>query len=393
MNRETYLANVRALIPALRERAPACEALRRVPDETFKEFQSLGLLRAIQPRSWGGLELDPWTFYEAIMEISAACSSSGWVLGVLGVHNWQLGLFPEQAQRDVWGQDSSMQISSSYAPTGKVERVTGGFRLSGRWSFSSGCDHCDWVFLGGIAPGDGPFPDMRTYLVPRSDYRIDDNWRVSGLCGTGSKDIVVEGAFVPEHRTHRFLDGFMLKSPGQSLNDGPLFRLPFGCVFSSAIAVPAIGAARGALELFAQSARTRVSAVGGGQKVAEDPFVQTRLADAALTIDAACESMRRDWSELAAFAEGGSGIPLPARIRTRFDASQAVLRGVHAVDRLFEASGGRAIFLDNPIQRVFRDVHAMRAHALNNPDKGARLFGRFQLSPDSAPTDTAEIFV
>ena len=158
MKSDEYLARVRALIPALRERATACEALRRVPDETFKDFQAHGLLRALQPQRWGGLELDPWTFYEAVMEVAAVCGSSGWVLGVLGVHNWQLALFPEQAQADVWRDDTSVQISSSYAPTGKVERVPGGFRLSGRWSFSSGCDHCDWVFLGGIAPGDGPFP-------------------------------------------------------------------------------------------------------------------------------------------------------------------------------------------------------------------------------------------
>jgi len=392
MERDEYLARVRALIPTLRERATACEALRRVPDETFKDFQAHGLLRALQPRRWGGLELDPWTFYEAVMEVAAACGSSGWVLGVLGVHNWQLALFPEQAQADVWRDDTSVQISSSYAPTGKVERVPGGFRLSGRWSFSSGCDHCDWVFLGGIAPGDGPFPDMRTYLIPRSDYRIDDNWRVAGLCGTGSKDIVVDGAFVPEHRTHRFVDAFVLNSPGQSVNPGPLFRLPFGCVFSSAIAAPAIGAARGALELFSGTTRTRVSATGGA-RVAEDAFVQARIADAALAIDAARESMHRDWRELVEFAEAGAAIPMAARVRCRFDATQAVARGVHAVDRLFEASGGRAIFLDNPIQRVFRDVHAMRAHAINNPDKGARMFGRFALSPETAPTDSAEIFV
>ena len=137
------------------------------------------------------------------------------------------------------------------------------------------------MFLGGVAPGDGPFPDMRTFLLPRADYRIDDNWRVSGLCGTGSKDIVVEGAFVPEHRTHRFVDAFALNSPGQAVNRGPLYRLPFGCVFSSAIAVPAIGAARGALELFAGASRSRTSALGGA-KAADDPFVQTRLAERGL---------------------------------------------------------------------------------------------------------------
>ena len=381
MNAEQYLAQVQSLLPALRERAVECEALRRLPEETLKEFQARGLLRGLQPKRWGGLELDPWTFYEAVMQVASVCGASGWVLGVLGVHAWQLGLFAEAAQRDVWGNDGSVLISSSYAPTGKVERVAGGFRLSGRWSFSSGCDCADWVFLGGAAPTDGPIPDMRTYLLPRSDYRIDDNWRVAGLSGTGSKDIVVEGAFVPEYRTHRFVDAFALASPGQSVNTAPLYGLPFGCVFSCAIAVPAIGAAQGALELFAKASRTRVGANGGG-KVSEDAFVQARLADAASAVDAARESLRRDWRELYELAEAGQGIPLGPRVRTRFDAGNAVGRSVHAVDRLFEASGGRAIFLDNPIQRVFRDVHAMRAHAANNPDRAARLFGRFELTGD-----------
>jgi hypothetical protein len=237
-----------------------------------------------------------------------------------GRDNWQLGLFPEEAQRDVWGKDTSVLITSSYAPTGKVERVDGGFRLSGRWSFSSGCDHCQWVFLGGVAPSDGPIPDMRTFLLPRSDYRIIDNWHVAGLAGTGSKDIVVEGAFVPEHRTHRFVDAYMFQNPGQAVNTGPLFRLPFGCLFAFAIAVPAIGAARGGA-------------------------------------------------------------------RARWSAPNIVLRGVRAVDLLFEASGGRALFLDNPMQRYFRDVHAMRAHALNNPDKVSQVFGYAELHPGGTPPE------
>src|SRR5262249_35880889 len=259
MEAETYLRAARQLSHAIRNRAAECESLRRLPEETFESYERSGLLRALQPRRWDGFELSPLAFFEAVAEIAAACPSSAWFLSVVGMHNWQLGLFPEQAQRDVWGRDTSVLISSSYAPTGKVERVEGGFRLSGRWSFSSGCDNCQWVFLGGVAPSEGPLPDMRTYLLPRRDYAIDDNWRVAGLCGTGSKDIVVEGAFVPEHRTHRFVDAFSLSSPGQSVNPGPLYRLPFGCVFGCAIAVPAIGAARGALDLFRAQTRERLS--------------------------------------------------------------------------------------------------------------------------------------
>ncbi len=381
MDAEQFLERARALVPTLRERAAECEQLRRVPDETMAQFQSEGLLRALQPRIWGGFELDPWTFYRAVMEVGTACPSSAWVLGVLGAHSWQLGLFPEQGQRDVWGENPSALISSSYAPTGRVEAVPGGFKLSGRWSFSSGCDHCHWVFLGGVVPGEGGPPDVRTFLVPRSDYSINDDWHVTGLCGTGSKEIVVESAFVPEHRTHRIRDAFELRSPGQALNDGPVYRLPFGCVFASVLSAPAIGAAEGALEMFRSQTRSRVSTLDKA-KVAEDPFVHVRLTEAVTELDAARSLLERDWRELNALAALGEGIPFSPRVRCRNDAVHAVSRSVAAVDLLFEASGARAIFLGNPIQRFFRDLHAMRAHALNNPEKTARMVGRFHLAED-----------
>lgn len=386
MDDETYLRSAHQLSQELRDRAAECEALRRLPDETVESYQRSGLLRALQPRQWGGFELSPLGFFEAVEEVAAACPSSAWFLSVVGVHNWQLGLFPEEAQRDVWGKDTSVLICSSYAPTGKVERVDGGFRLSGRWSFSSGCDHCQWVFLGGVAPSDGPIPDMRTFLLPRSDYRIIDNWHVAGLAGTGSKDIVVEGAFVPEHRTHRFVDAYLFQNPGQAVNTGPLFRLPFGCLFAFAIAVPAIGAARGALDAYRSYMQAKVAAYDGS-KLADDPFAQRRLSEAAVEIAAAEADLHDTWKAMCAQVEAGQTIPLSARARARWSAANIVLRGVRAVDLLFEASGGRALFLDNPMQRYFRDVHAMRAHALNNPDKASQVFGHAELHPGGTPRE------
>jgi 3-hydroxy-9,10-secoandrosta-1,3,5(10)-triene-9,17-dione monooxygenase len=147
-----YLKSARALLPALRERAAYTERLRRLPDDTFKEFQEAGLFRALQPKRYAGYELDLGTFYQAVVEIGTVCGSSAWILGVVGVHNWQLALFPPQAQEDVWGEDPSILLSTSLAPTGTVEAVDGGYNLSGRWSFSSGCDFCQWAALGGVVP-------------------------------------------------------------------------------------------------------------------------------------------------------------------------------------------------------------------------------------------------
>jgi len=386
MTPEVYLERVRAMLPALRERAPHAEKLRRLPEETFDDFQKAGLFRCIQPKRWEGYELDPETFYQAIVEVSAVCGSSGWILGVIGVHNWHLGLFPPQAQEDVWGEDTGIQISTSLAPTGTVERADGGFLIRGRWSFSSGCDYCQWAALGGMAPAveNGAPPDARMFLLPRRDYTIDDNWYVTGLCATGSKDIVVEEAFVPEYRTHSYLDAFHLRNPGQALNDGPLYRLPFGAVFPNSIAAPAIGVALGALDAFREQSQVRVN-LRDGSRLAEDPFTQLRLAESAAEIGSAYDRMRGNMREMINLARAGDEIPLTRRARYRWDSAKSVDWSMRAVDRIMGASGGRGIFLSNPIQRAWRDIHAMRAHIGNNPERAAAVFGRSEFG--LPPTD------
>jgi 3-hydroxy-9,10-secoandrosta-1,3,5(10)-triene-9,17-dione monooxygenase len=378
MSGDEYLGRVRELIPRFRERAALTEATRRLPDETWTDFQGAGLLRALQPVRWGGLELHPAVFYRAVMEVSAACPSTGWVLGVLGVHSWQIAAFPERAQRDIWGADCTVQASSSYAPSGRIERAEGGFRVSGRWSFSSGCDFCQWVILGGSTRNADGTPDARSYLLPRGDYEIDDNWRVMGLAGSGSKDIVVRDAFVPEHRTHRFIDAYNRDNPGQAVNQGPLYRIAWASVFAYAIAAPAIGAAIGALDSWRSGMRERRTAYDR-KLVAEDPFAQMRLAEAASEVDGARSRMLDTFAEMMRLAAEGREISVERRARLRWDAANAVRIGVHAVDLMFESSGGRAIFLDNPIQRYFRDVHAIRAHALNNPQRASRTFAMAEM--------------
>ena len=385
MTPKDYLDRVRALLPRLRERAPQAERLRRLPDETFADFQQAGLFRALQPKRYGGYELDPSVFYQAVVEVGTVCGSSGWVLGVIGVHNWHLAIFPPQAQEDVWGEDTSVQLSTSLAPTGTVEQVAGGYRLNGRWSFSSGCDFCQWAVLGGMAPVEsGQPPEARVFLVPRRDYVIDDNWHVMGLCATGSKDIVVDDAFVPEYRTHSYLDAFHLRHPGNTVNDAPLYRLPFGLIFPYGITAPAIGAAMGALEAFREQSCKRVN-LRDQSRVVEDPFIQHRLAEAAAEIGAARDRMLGNFAEMMRLARAGEEILLSDRARYRWDSGKAIDWSVKAVDRLFEASGGRGIFLDNPIQRAWRDVHAMRAHAGNNPERAAFVFGRSEFG--LPPTD------
>ncbi len=342
------IAGVRELLPVLRERAQETEDRRVVPAESIKALAEIGFFRLLQPARFGGSEADPMTFLSAVRLVASACGSTGWVASVVGVHPWQLALFPLPAQEEVWGADSATRMSSSYAPTGRAEPVAGGHRLSGRWSFSSGCDHASWVLLGGIVrDADGKPIDFRTFLLPATDYTIEDVWDTIGLRGTGSNDIVVDGAFVPAHRSLSFNDTSRCVCPGQDANSAPLYRLPFGSLFSYAITTPIIGMATGAYDAHVAYQRDRVRAAYAGQK-----------------------------AELMEHATAGREIPIPVRLRVRRDQVRGTGRAISAVDKLFENSGGRALAAGTPIQRFWRDAHAGRVHAINDPERALTMFGR-----------------
>ncbi|MCR9097715.1 MAG: flavin-dependent monooxygenase [bacterium] len=369
MDATTLVENARALAPELRERARQTELDRILPEASVKALQEAGLFRALQPKRFGGHELPPSAFYEATTEIAAACGSTGWVCGVVGVHPWQLALFPEETQEEVWGEDPSTLVSSSYAPTGAVEPVEGGYRLNGRWSFSSGCGHCDWVFLGGIVVKDG-IPDHVTFLLPASDYTIDDVWHVTGLSGTGSNDIVVDDVFVPEHRAQPTAS----QIGGAGVHDNPIYRLPFASVFANAITAATIGIAVGAVEAYRDYTLTRIRA-SYGEKASADPFAQVRLAEATSELDGARLQQRHNIDEMLSLATEGEAIPDELRGRVRRDQVLGSRAAMKATDRVFESAGGRAIFLNSPIQRAWRDVHAARVHAINDTERGLMIYG------------------
>jgi 3-hydroxy-9,10-secoandrosta-1,3,5(10)-triene-9,17-dione monooxygenase len=364
------LDKARALAPILRERAFAAEQARRIPDETIADLKAAGLFRILQPAAYGGYECDPQVFMEVSMILGAACPSTGWVYAVIGVHNWQLALMPKQAQDDVWGVDPDTLISSSYTPRGQIEIVDGGYRVSGRWSFSSGSDHAQWVILGGAAhDADGTVRRL-CFLLPRTDYKVDDVWNVIGLKATGSNDIVVDGAFVPEYRTHPFTSGSVT-------SDAPGYLLPFGNVFTFGISAPLIGAAQGALDEHIAWTVDRVR-ITRGSRVAEEPFSQARVAQAASDIDAARLQMMRDLDEMIELARDGKEIPIALRARARLDQVRATQLAASAVDGIFTNSGGRVLHELNPIQRAWRDIHAGSLHNSNVPEPILMAYGAYQ---------------
>ena len=368
----------REIAPALRANAGEDAAARRLSDSTWSMLMSAGFLRALQPARWGGGEVHIVEFVDAIVEISRASPSAGWVAGVIGVHPWQLALFPDTAQRELWRADPATMHSSSYNPTGKAAPADGGYRLSGRWSFSSGCDHCRGVVLGatvGMSDVNGTkLPDFRSFLLTRDQYRIDDNWFVAGLAGTGSKDIVVDDAFVPDHRTQSHLDyAFNRPLPGRIENAGPLYRLPWSVVFNMALAASTIGAARGFVEEWVEHQKPR--RLAAGLRAADDSLTQQRLAEATWYVDATLIQMRADAQTLWQMALDRHDASMQQRAEMRWRMNRGCELIAAALGELLRAASGRVIYLDHPLQRRYQDVQGALGHAYLVPDPLARFVG------------------
>ena len=381
---EVLIERARAMIPTLKARARQCTQGRNVPAETVAEMQEAGFFRILQPQRWGGYEMHPNVFFEVQKLLAEGCMSTGWMYGVLGCHPYEMALFHDRAQQEVWGEDPSMLVSSTYQPVGKVTDVDGGFRLSGRWGFSTGSVHCGWVLLGAIVPakneGD-PF-DMRTFLLPRADYTIDeDAWQTFGLQGTGSHDIIVDDVFVPEYRTHKAADGFLCQNPGQVENDGPLYRLPWAQVFVRSVSTAAFGGARAALKAGLDIMQSRVS-TNTGKASKQDPILQAALAKAHSQILEMETTQRLTFEELMALAEKGEEIPMEKRALFAYQSSTVVRRLVDLVDDVMQLLGGRAIYTSSAIIQPWLDLNAARAHVANDPsNRTGDVIGTMQGEP------------
>jgi 3-hydroxy-9,10-secoandrosta-1,3,5(10)-triene-9,17-dione monooxygenase len=364
---EELVLRASALIPTLKDRARQTTLDGDVPAATIAVLRDAGFFRILQPRRYGGYEMDPGVFYEVQKLLAEGCMSTGWVYGVLGCHPYQLALFDDRAQQDVWGEDSDMLVSSTYQPVGKVEKAEGGFYLSGRWGFSSGSSHCGWVLLGALYfPQDGP-PDLRTFLLPASDYQVvKGTWDVFGLQGTGSFDIVVERVFVPEYRTHRSSDGFICANPGQQVNDAPLYRLPWAQIFVRAVSTAAFGSTRAALKAGLEIAHNRVS-TNTGKASKSDPILQAALTRAIAEVDEMERTQRASFDTLMGYANSGVDIPMERRALLAYQSSTVVRRMADLVDDIVKLLGGRAIYMSSPIIQPWLDLHAARAHVANDP--------------------------
>lgn len=357
--------HIRAASDTLRSEHVRSDELGMLSDATAAILKDSQGMRLLQARSHGGLQADPRIFFEWVRTVARANPSAGWVAGVVGVHPWEVALHDPRVQDEIYGDDPDVWAASPYAPHGVATPVEGGFRFSGRWQYSTGTDHCDWVILGGrvdTGAATGP-PDIRHFVLPRSDYEIiDDSWHVMGLQGTGSKDIVIDDAFVPDYRTlgHMALcDGEF----GHRRADETLYQLPFGCVFSAAIASATLGIAQGAVDVYRDYLRSRVSVMGVAGTT--DPFQQQALAEAESDIAAGVahiDSMFAGWLERV---ETGERLTRDDRLEFRRNQVRAVQRVLVSIDTMMARAGSSAAWTTHPLERYWRDLRTAGTHISN----------------------------
>ncbi|MET8051594.1 acyl-CoA dehydrogenase family protein [Streptosporangium sp. NPDC005286] len=351
--------------------ADETERLGKLSDESVKLIREAGVMRLLQPADFGGYAAHPRDFAEAVMAVAKACGSTGWVCGVGGVHPWEMALCDRRLQEEVWGSDPNTWIASPYMPSGVATPTDGGYILRGHWQFSSGTDHCDWIFLGallGDAEGKPAQPMKGLHVVlPRSDYTIvEDSWDVIGLRGTGSKDVIVDGAFIPAYRTidaAEVAEGELAAE--RAGRTETVYRLPFWSMFPLGITSAVIGICEGALATHLDYQRDRVTA--SGTKVKDDPYTLYAISEAASEIEAARLQLLDGISRLYDLADSGKPITFADRALVRRNQVRCAWRAVSAVDEIFARSGGNAVRRNNPMQRFWRDAHVGLQHAIHIP--------------------------
>jgi alkylation response protein AidB-like acyl-CoA dehydrogenase len=393
---EALIARARDMVPEIRALAQETERNRHLSPHMIARIREAELLRTCRPAEFGGFECDGEVALRIALTISAACASTGWTVNGAVANGMSLAHWPIAAQREIWAGDADPFTFACFAPTGTAVPVGGGYRLSGRWSFASGCDIAEWGKLGAtIASPDaassphhapGQASDGAFFLLPAADCEIVDNWFVCGLSGTGSKDILVHDVFVPDHRVLRFADTRAGTTPGGQHHKNPIYRMPLLMLGASMLASTAVGAAKGALDAYLEMTggrKTRGALAGGNLRMAEFATVQLRLAEAAAAVEAAELILLTDMREATRKLRAGEDITVADRIRARRNQAYVTRLAVQAVEALNASTGGAGLHLSNPVQRAWRDANAVARHVSLNWDAVGTMYGQhaFGLEP------------
>lgn len=386
MTREELVERARALVPALRKRAADAEELRRLPDATQQDLLASGLYKIYLPAAYGGYELDYQLQVDIAAELGRGCGSTAWVWSILASHSWVHGMMDPRAQDEVWSAAPDALIASAFpGADATVTVVDDGFLLSGTWSFASGIDVSSWVHLNLLVPAGSHGPAHHRFaLVAASDCELVDDWFATGMRGTGSKSLRLTEVHVPAYRTLATQECTGAPTPGTARNPNPLYRMPLFALFAHGIAGPAVGIARGALELVLEQLRGGATSSGAGPS--GQPTVQVRIAEASAELDAAQALLATASEQATAAASAGAVPPLADRVRWRRDGAYAATLCLRAVQRLHPLAGARSLHERHPYQRALRDIHAVCAHIALTWDVQAANYGAVLLGlPSSDP--------
>jgi 3-hydroxy-9,10-secoandrosta-1,3,5(10)-triene-9,17-dione monooxygenase len=376
------LERARALIPLLAERAPTATAARQLPAQTIAEYRDAGILRILQPKRFGGMQGRFSLFSRIVEELTYGCASSAWVYAVLAEHQWIIAQYPEQAQIDVWGEDPEAVASSSLAPREAARRVPGGWRLSGRYPFSSGCDYAQWAIIGTFLGEKGDPRHIAYLLVPLAEIEIVDDWQVLGLLGTGSKSLVLDDVFVMEHRSVMVSDLFAGTPPGALVHpDYPVLRAPRGFLVSYSLPPVAIALGRRALDIACAALARRVSR--GVTRVAESEVVQMAIGEAAAAIDVATMLLHTGRESSTAAVSSGRKITEAEALRARRDMVYAQHQVGRALEGLCELDGARWVYDNDQLGAIRRDVMTILTHHAASRQAAMAPYGRMLLARDA----------
>jgi alkylation response protein AidB-like acyl-CoA dehydrogenase len=368
----------------LAARAAQAEALRSVPPETVAEADEAGFFRLLAPATAGGEGASFSLFYDVVRRMAKGCPSSAWTLSFLAEHAWLLCKFEPTLQQELFAGGAAPLAPAPLAPTGKAEKVEGGYRISGRWEWATGVNHADWVMVSCIEPAT---PGPRFFVLPIGDVQVADVWHVSGMAATGSNMVVADGVFVPEHRSQPAWQLKFGPAPGEALHPGSTVNFPMSPVLALVAATPALGAAEGALAVFIERMKTKIQAHTAGVKSSESQTVHMRLGEAIATVRAA----RLVWEDairrLEAECPRGSAVEVETLADIRLAAADVVRLGNLAVNTMCAAAGASAGFLDNPLQRHLRDLQMMRGHVVFDWDRATQIGGRVALGLETTPAD------
>jgi 3-hydroxy-9,10-secoandrosta-1,3,5(10)-triene-9,17-dione monooxygenase len=383
--RQDLLDRARKLVPVLRERAAETSELRRLPEATIRDFWDADLFYFLRPKKFGGPEVRLDDAWAVAAELGRGDGSAAWVWAIITVHDLFVAYFPEETQQEFWSK--KVLSASSFMPTGKITPDKGGVRMSGKWSFCSGIDAAEWMLLSGIAgmiSTNPPIPDIRFVLVPKSDVKVIDDWKVLGLRGTGSKSCAVDNVFIPDRRMITLKDLSEGTTPGGKVQGSPFYRVAVWALFPFTISAPSVGIARGALESFVEEMKARSSSYGH-EPLNKKPTLQLKVSEASALIDAAELLYRRSLTETVDKALAGVPLTPEHRLRSRRDQGYSIKMLRQAADLLFSAQGGYGLYENSHVQRAFRDLQALQSHIVGGWDMPALNYGSVALG--GAPTD------